>query len=411
MAARLTTVHRPWEAALKDERIAAGTTEYRRVNSAFFLGGFAIFSLLYCTQPLLPVFAGTFHVSPASSSLVLSLTTGALAPAIFLAGPVSEAIGRRLLMVVSLLAASLCNIAAAASIGWHGILLWRALEGVALGGVPAVAMTYLAEEIETCSLGHAMGLYVGGSALGGMAGRTFAGLLSGMFGWRVALFGIGGLALAASVAFGLLLPRERNFTPRRELAARRHLGAWMSHITHSGLPFLFAIGGLVLGSFVTVYNYIGFRLAGAPYHLTQSHIGLIFLVYLVGVVSSPFAGKLADRAGRPIVLLASILATLLGVVLTLAGSLAVIIFGIALMTGGFFATQSVASAWVGRMAKDSKGHATSLYLLVYYLGSSVMGSAGGWFWSRHGWSGIIGFTVAALILAVLLGTRLRDHYA
>jgi YNFM family putative membrane transporter len=231
-----------------------------------------------------------------------------------------------------------------------------------------------------------------------------------MFGWRAALFGIGGLALAASVAFGLLLPRERNFSPRRELAARRHVGAWMSHITHGGLPFLFAIGGLALGSFVTVYNYIGFRLAAAPYHLTQSHIGLIFLVYLVGVVSSPFAGKLADRAGRPIVLLASILATLLGVVLTLAGSLAVIIFGIALMTGGFFATQSVASAWVGRMAKDSKGHATSLYLLVYYLGSSVMGSAGGWFWSRHGWNGIMGFTVTALILAVLLGARLRDHY-
>jgi len=397
------------ESALEDERIAADTTAYARVNGALFLGGFATFSLLYCTQPLLPQLAWSFHVSPATSSLALSLTTGALAPAIFLAGPLSEATGRRILILVSLLAASLCNVAAGLSTAWHAVLLCRALEGVALGGVPAVAMTYLAEEIDTGSLGHAMGLYVGGSAMGGMAGRTIAGLLSGLFGWHAALAGIGLIAFVVSVAFGFLLPTERNFSPRREWAAERHLGAWMSHITHGGLPFLFGIGGLALGSFVTVYNYIGFRLARAPYHLNQGQIGLIFLVYMVGVVSSPFAGKLADRLGRPVVLLASIVASQLGLALTLFEGLPLIVIGIALLTGGFFATQSVASAWVGRMASDAKGHATSLYLLVYYTGSSIMGSAGGWFWSSHGWTGIIGFTASALILAAGLAAGLRGR--
>jgi YNFM family putative membrane transporter len=392
---------------LADGRIAPGTASYRRVNIALFLGGFATFSLLYCTQPLLPVIAVAFHVSPAASSLALSLTTAMLAPAIFLAGALCESTGRRALMVFSLLAASLCNLAAGAATGWYGLLACRALEGVALGGVPAVAMTYLAEEIDAGSLGHAMGLYVGGSALGGMSGRTIAGLLSGAFGWHAALFAIGGLSLAVSLAFSMLLPREKHFSPRKGLSAQQHGSAWLGHILHGGLPFLFAIGGLALGSFVTVYNYVSFRLSDAPYHLSQSQTGLIFLVYIVGVGSSLMAGKWSDRLGRPLALLGSIAVSLLGLALTLAPPLAAIIAGIALLTGGFFATQSVASAWVGRMAKDAKGHAASLYLLFYYLGSSVMGSAGGWVWSRHGWPGIATFAGCALCLAAFLATRLR----
>ena len=35
------------------------------------------------------------------------------------------------------------------------------------------------------------------------------------------------------------------------------------------------------------------------------------------------------------------------------------------------------SGWVGQLALQSKGHASSLYLLAYYMGSSVLGSAGG----------------------------------
>jgi YNFM family putative membrane transporter len=390
-----------------DGRIAPGTTRYRRVNVALFLAGFATFSLLYCTQPLLPVIATSFGVTPAASSLALSLTTAMLAPAIFLAGALSETTGRRSLMVASLLVASFCNAAAGASAGWHALLICRALEGVALGGVPAVAMTYLAEEVDADSLGHAMGLYVAGSAVGGMSGRTIAGLLSGAFGWHMALLGIGAMSLVVSAAFALLLPRETNFSPRKGVSAQHHMGAWLGHILHGGLPFLFIIGGLALGSFVTVYNYVSFRLTAAPYHLSQSETGLIFLVYIVGVGSSLLAGRLSDRFGRPPMLLGSIAVSLLGLALTMAPPLAAIICGIALVTGGFFATQSVASAWVGRMAKDAKGHAASLYLLVYYLGSSVMGSAGGWVWSRDGWPGIVIFAGAALSLAAFLATRLR----
>jgi len=392
---------------LSSEPILPGTEAYRRVNIGLFLGGFATFSLLYCTQPILPLLAADFKVSPTASSLALSLTAAALAPAIFLAAAISERFGRRKVMAVSLLAASCCNIAAALSTDWTLLLLARAIEGIALGGMPAVAMTYLAEEIAPASLGRAMGLFIGGSALGGMSGRTITGIVTEWMGWHDALFAIGVLALVFSVCFALLLPRERQFRRHHDLSAKAHIGAWAGHIGHGGMPLLFVIGGLGLGSFVTVYNYAGFRFAAPPYNLSQGEAGLIFLVYLVGVISSPLTGRLADRFGRAPALLGAVLFALSGILLTLAAPLPLVILGIALLTGGFFAMHAVASAWVGRMAARAKGHATSLYLLVYYLGSAVMGSAGGWFWSHEGWQGIAAFTGSALVVAALLAVRLR----
>ncbi|MET0745013.1 MAG: MFS transporter, partial [Microvirga sp.] len=183
-----------------------GSPAYRRISLALFLAGFATFSLLYCVQPLLPVLAETFQVGAAASSLALSLSTGLLAPSILLAGGLSESISRKTLMFVSLCAASLLNLAAAFAPSWPVLLVLRALEGIMLGGVPAIAMAYLAEEIHPGGLGRTMGLYVGGTAFGGMLGRVITGFVSQEAGWHVAMAAIGALGLAAAILFLFLLP-------------------------------------------------------------------------------------------------------------------------------------------------------------------------------------------------------------
>ena len=152
--------------------LTRGSPAYKRANIALFLSGFATFSLLYCVQPLMPIFSEDFGVTPAASSLSLSLSTGFLAFAIFCAAAVSERFGRRSLMFASLLGAAICTLACAVAPNWQSLLIVRALEGFLLGGVPAVAMAYLAEEVEPRGLGAAMGLYIAGNAFGGMAGRV-----------------------------------------------------------------------------------------------------------------------------------------------------------------------------------------------------------------------------------------------
>ncbi len=379
---------------------ARGSAAYRRVSLALFLAGFATFSLLYCVQPLLPAFAEDFRVGAAESSLALSLSTGFLGLAILCAGAVSEAAGRRGLMFGSLVGAALLNIASAVAPSWPVLLIARALEGFALGGVPAVAMAYLAEEIHPRGLGLSMGLYVGGNAFGGMFGRVIVGALTQFTSWRVVLGGMGLLDLLAAVGFFILLPVPRNFVRQPRLKLRYHMAAWNGHLRHGPLPLLFLIGFLLMGAFITVYNYATFRLRGAPYKLSDAEISLMFLVYLFGVASSGVAGVLSDRHGRGPVLIAGIAMAGLGVGLTLLHPVAAIIGGIAMVTIGFFIGHATASSWVASAAVGAKGHASSLYLLAYYLGSSVIGSIGGWFWSAGQWPAVAAFVSGLLALAV-----------
>ncbi len=384
-----------------------GSRAYWHAAIALLFAGYATFSLLYCVQPLLPEFTKTFGVSPAQSALSVSVTTASLAIAIFAAGFVSEGWSRHKLMTLSLTVSSLLTIIVAFLPSWPALLFVRAMEGLALGGVPAVAMAYLAEEVHPAGLGLAMGLYVGGTAIGGMAGRVISGILADVFSWRVAIGGIGVLGLLATVAFRMLLPPSRRFVPRSGMGFGHHRTALTGHLKNRGLPFLFLMGFVLMGAFVTIYNYVGYRLIGAPFHLNQTEIGAIFVVYLTGVVASPWAGKMADVFGRGRVLIAALLLMMLGVAMTLSSSLPMVIVGIACMTFGFFSGHAVASGWVGLLAKGAKGQAAALYLLAYYLGSSILGSWGGRFWAFDGWRGVTGLVFVVLAVGVLGAEILR----
>ncbi|MFM0059722.1 MFS transporter [Paraburkholderia phytofirmans] len=386
-----------------------GTRAYWRASIALLFAGYATFSLLYCVQPLLPSFSTAFNVTPAQSSLSLSLTTAALALAVFVAGFVSEGWSRHKLMTLSLTLSALLTIGVSIAPQWHQLLVLRTLEGLALGGVPAVAMAYLAEEVHPDGLGLAMGLYVGGTAIGGMAGRVITGVVADLFSWRVAIGTIGVLGILSMLAFRALLPPSRHFVPRRGLGFTHHRTALLKQFTRPGLSLLFLLSFVLMGSFVTLYNYIGYRLLAPPYQLNQTEIGAIFVVYLTGVVASPWSGRMADTFGRARVLIASLLLMVLGLALTLLHPLAAIAAGIACVTFGFFAGHSVASSWVGRLAKDAKGQAAALYLLAYYIGSSVVGSYGGHVWAGFGWNGVAGLVGVLLVIGLVAAMRLRGR--
>ncbi len=394
----------PAASAATTPYLERGAPAYWRACLALLFAGYATFSLLYCVQPLLPAFSASFGVSPAASSLSLSLSTATLALAVFVAGFVSEGWSRRGLMTASLVASAVLTLAVAFVPHWHQLLVLRALEGLALGGVPAVAMAYLAEEVHPDGLGLAMGLYVGGTAIGGMAGRVITGIVADLFSWRVAIGTIGVLGIFAVLAFRSLLPPSRHFVPRRGLGVGHHRATLSTHLGQPALRALFLMAFVLMGSFVTLYNYIGYRLLAPPYNLSQTAIGGIFVVYLTGVAASPLSGRMADTFGRGRVLAASLGIMVAGLGLTMLHSLAAITGGIACVTFGFFAGHAVASGWVGRLAKTGKGQAAALYLLAYYLGSSIVGSSGGRFWAAHGWNGVAGL-VGALLLCGMASAR------
>jgi len=385
--------------------LSRGSAGYRRATLALFCAGFATFAMLYCVQPLLPLLAAHFRVSAASSSLALSLTTLSLALCLLVSGALAESWGRKPVMAAALGLAAMLGIACALVEEWGSLLVLRALLGLALSGLPALAMAYVGEEFDPEALPAAMGLYIGGTALGGLLGRLLAGLLSDLGGWPWALGGIAGLGLLALGLFLWLLPPSRHFTAQ-PLSLRGLLRNFALHLSNPRLRVLFALAFLLMGGFVALFNYVGFRLAGEPFNLSATVIGLLFTVYLLGIFSAGWAGRLVPRFGARQVLHGGIGLMLLGVALCATPWLSAAVIGLALFTLGFFAAHAVASGQVGIHAKEAKAQASALYLCAYYLGSSLVGYVGGYVWEHAGWLALLGVLASLFILASALVRRI-----
>jgi len=385
--------------------LEAASPAHRAAKWALFVGGFAVFAMFYGPQPLLSLFGRAFDLSPAQSSGVLSATAGAMAVGLIPAGFLAQRFGPKPVMLSAIVLGALCSLLCAAAPGYPTLLALRALLGLCLAGLPAVASAWLAEEMDPKALGQAVGLVIAGNAAGGMSSRLVCGVLADLVGWRVAFAGLGALGALAAFEFWRSLPASRRHRPR-PLDPRLALADLRSVFAERGLVPLFGLSLLLMGSFVSFYNYLGFRLGQAPFALSHAAIGAIFLLYVVGMFSSPWGGRQADRHGGPRVLSAMLALCAAGLLLTLSSALPVIIVGVALFTFGFFAAHSVASSWVGRLAQRSKALASAVYLTAYYLGASSMGWLGGHAWERGGWPGVLGFLGVLWLGCVAIAVRM-----
>ena len=397
-------VEDPWR-----EHLRRGTPAYRRVMAAMVAAAFATFALLYCVQPLMPVFTDVFAVPPSVASFSLSIATGALALGLLLAGRASDAIGRKPMMAACLFVVSSLTIACAAAPTWPVLIAGRLFVGLAMAGVPAVGMAYIAEELHPRDLGAAMGLYVAGNAFGGLTGRILTGLLLDLTGsWRVAMGCMGCFGFLSACLFVVALPPSRRFVSERDFSFAGLASAYRRHWREPGLRLLFCCGFLLMGGFVTIYNYASYRLLAPPFDLNAATASTVFAAYLLGGPASAWFGRIGGRYGRGRVMMIAMAIMGCGVLLTLPNILATLAAGVCITTVGYFGAHSIASSWVTKRAHVARAQAASLYLFCYYVGSSVVGSLGGVFWSRLGWPGIVALVGVLLALAIYCARRLRD---
>lgn len=377
--------------------------------------GVSSFALLYAPQPVLPQLAAGFGLDPGSASLTIGVATGALAVAVLPVAWLAGRVGRRRVIVWSVLATAIIGLLLPLAPSFSVLLAMRAVQGVAVAGFAGVAAAYLADAVGTARLPAAVGAMIAGNSVGGMLGRLGAGFAAGPMGWHGALLVVAVLSLVCALFAALTLPHDeapeptgsRGPEPGSEILGRgspdagpvrrARLGAGLV-----GLVGPFAVGALATGAFVALYNAAGFRLAAPPLSLAPAAASLVFLSYAMGTASSAAAGRLAARLGWTKALVTALAVTVAGAVLTAHPSLPLIATGFAVLTAGFFAAHAIANAWVAAEAPPSaRGRAAGVYTLCYYLGSGLGGTAGGVVYGHAGWAWLIGLTSAWLALAVL----------
>jgi predicted MFS family arabinose efflux permease len=381
-----------------------GTAEYRQLLVGIFFAGVATFAQLYSPQATLSQIASDFDVGAAEVALVVSAATLGLALGVIPWSLVADRIGRVRSMSIAVIAATIFGLLVPFATSFPLLLVGRLLEGAMVGGVPAVAIAYLSEEIDARHAARAAGTYVAGTSIGGLLGRLVAGPLAELWSWRIGVFTVAVLCAIAAALFIALVPKPQGFVPLRSRGPDTEgglLSRLAVNLRSPRLLALYAQGCLLMGGFVALYNYLGFRLAAAPFNLPQTLISLLFLAYLAGTWSSAQAGVFAARFGRLPILLIGIATMVLGVLLTLSSALLVVLTGLLLATAGFFAAHAVASGWTGAESTVGRAQASSLYNLFYYAGSSLFGWLGGIFFVAFGWAGTAGMVA---ILGALAGS-------
>lgn len=380
---------------------APGHPAFRRALVALFAIGLATFSLLYLVQPILFIVGPEFGHSATQASLLVSVSTAALALAVIPLARLSERWGRRRTMVAGLAVAALAGAGLALAPTWSALLVLRTVQGVALAAVPAAAMAWVAEEVASTAVTRVGGLYIAGTTVGGMAGRLVAGVAADLWGWRWAMVVVAVLAAVAAAAGALLLPRGRGPRTARPRTADRAV----ADPSRGARVRLYLVGGLGMAMFVGVYNVIGFRTSAPPYLLGAGLGSMFFLTYAAGTVSSALAGRLTARVGMRGAVLVGLGLAAVGVVITLAAPLVVIWLGLLVLAAGFFVAHAVASANVARLAPRPSA-ASARYTLAYYAGSSIGGVLLGQAWEVGAWGGTAAAALAFLAVTALVAAGL-----
>ncbi len=377
--------------------IAARSRHAFALRIAAGIAGYCTFINLYSPQAILPLLSGEFGAGPAEISTIMTAGTLAVALIAPFSGTVADVLGRKRVIVAAMLVLSVPTVMAAMAPTLHALIFWRFVQGLAMPPIFAVTIAYIGEELSPHEATAAAGLYTSGASLGGFSGRFVTGILSDIIGWRYAFVVLAAMTLTGAIAVAVMLPRERKFVRSAGLIASGK--QMLRHFRNPQLVATYAVGFGVLFNFIATFTYISFRLAAAPYNLSPTLLGMIFVVYLVGTALTPMTGWAVGRFGRRDFMIGTIGMWIAGIALTLAGPLWVILLGLTVCAGCGLLCQAVSTGYVTITAQAGRSSAVGLYVSSFYLGGSFGAAIGGLAWTLAGWAACV--VMVAIMLTVM----------
>ena len=360
------------------------------------LAGFCAFVNLYAPQSILPLLSHEFGASAAEVSAIITVSTLAVAVTAPFTGALADVLGRKRVIVAAMFLLVLPTLMVGMASSLSALIFWRAVQGLILPPIFAVTIAYIGDEWPAQEATTAAGIYSSGSSFGGFSGRLVTGLLADLIGWRAGFDALALIAFAGAITVAFLLPPERKFVRSEGLLAS--VQQMLAHFRNRQLLATYAVGFGVLFCFICTFTYISFYLAAAPYNLSASWLGALFVVYLTGSVLTPLAGWAVGRFGRRRFTARVIALWIAGIGLTLAPSLPVIVVGLAISAGCGLICQAISTGYVTITAKVGRSSAVGLYVTSFYIGGSFGAACGGLAWTIGGWAACAALVAMMLII-------------
>jgi YNFM family putative membrane transporter len=375
----------------------------RRAVAAIALAAVAVFADMYLTQPLLPALGREYAVSAAAAGTTISAIVLTIALTSSAYGPIGDFFGRKRTMLVGCTLLAFATFGCAFAPNFAALVVLRAVQGLLVPSVSAVAVAYLGDLRGARGIGTLVGMYIGASVAGGLLGRVASGLIADATSWRVSFAVFAVLTLAAAV--GLRALPEPSVSMRTGNLARAFAGAYRemgAHVFDSRLLGAFVVGASLFFGFIGIFTYLPYRLSEAPFALSTGAISWFYVSYVAGIFTAPLAGRLSARASRRLLMAGGLAVALAGVGLLAVPSLPVIFAGTIVLCVGMFTAQAIAPAYVNLVARRGKGSANALYQVFYYIGAVLGSTLPGIALERYGWDGVLATCGASLAVGTIV---------
>ncbi len=373
------------------------------IKFAVFLVGVFAFLQVYAIQAILPVLQRQFMATPPQMGITIAMTVLAIALVSPIMGLISDSYGRKCFIVGATLCLALPTLLLAFSTSLHEFNFWRFTQGLCVPFMTVVLLAYIGEEFPQMA-SRLTATYVSGTVLGGFLGRFILGHFEPIIGYQATLQAMALSMLSAAILLYIVLPNSHNFVANRDM--RHSLGILRQHLGNRQLLTACTLGACVLFSLVGCFTFINLHLAAAPYHLSTAMLGNIFSVYLIGVIVTPLSGKLVARMSAKRVTGAAVVLSIIGVLLTLATPIAVIIVGLTVMSIGVFITQTATISYTNQHLTHGRSLGLGLYYMAYYTGGSIGAWVCGLGYQSAHWLGVVGLILFVQLLGLVIIRRL-----
>lgn len=362
------------------------------------------FSLLYATQPLLPLLAEQWGRPIGDTALLTTATMIPLALAPLVYGYVLEHVSTQHMLTGAFGVLALAQIALSFGPDYPLFLALRSLQGLMFPAAFTALMTYSSAAGGQTKTRRNITVYIAATVLGGYLGRALSGILTDLFSWQ---FAFACFAIAAVLATWLTTrlasdPRQRLGRVRLkevQALARRPVYA-------EGLASAF----LLFFVFAAMLNFLPFQMRANDPAISQSAIAFVYTGYLIGIAIALSSLRLIRLFGgeRRTLIIGSVVYFIGTALYALPGN-TVAYIAMLVFAAGMFTLHSVLSAFLNHLETERKGLINGLYVSAYYAGGALGSLLPGFIFQSFGWIAFIGLLL--LLLTALIGLSLALRHA
>ncbi|MGH6736166.1 MAG: MFS transporter [Methyloceanibacter sp.] len=361
---------------------------------------------LFATQAILPELMHHYGVTPAAMGTAVNASTLGMAVAGLAVAYFSNAIDRRMgiLLSLALLAIPTTLLAHAPDLLTFTVL--RVVQGLCMAAAFTLTLAYLGEHYSAADSATAFAAYITGNVASNLVGRLLAAGVTDHFGLVSNFYFFAILNLLGAVLVFFTVEKTPHMKEMRE-ARRSPFAAWLDHLKNPALRASFAIGFCILFAFIGTFTYVNFVLVEPPLSVGMMTLGFIYFVFLPSILTTPLAGRAVQRFGTRPTFWASLAVAGLGLPLLVLPNLSAVLIGMVLVGVGTFFAQACATGFVGRAATSDRGSASGLYLASYFFGGLIGSAVLGVIFDMYGWAACVAGIGVSLIVAALLAIFLK----